>query len=173
MSQTRWLTADEQQTWRKLVAVLMKLPAGLEAQLQRDAGISHFEYWLLALLSEAPDRAMRLSALAAQANASLSRLSHVVTRLERKGFVTREPSPDSTRAMLAVLTDKGYAKLVDTAPGHVEAVQSLVFEGLSPDQLGDLDRACTAMLERIGGPRLPRHRDALPPDELPPENLSP
>ena len=155
MADTRWLSDEEQRTWRKLVAVLMKLPAGLETQLQRDAEISHFEYWVLALLSEAPRRAMRLSALAAQANSSLSRLSHVVTRLERKGLVAREPCPDSSRSMLAVLSDRGHAKLVAAAPGHVDAVQALVFDGLTPEQLGELDRACTAILERIGGPPVP------------------
>jgi DNA-binding MarR family transcriptional regulator len=158
MAETQWLSEAEQRTWRKLVAVLMKLPAGLEGQLQRDADISHFEYWVLALLSEAPDRAMRLSALAAQANSSLSRLSHVVTRLEKKGFVNREPCPDSSRSMLAVLSDNGYRKLVAAAPGHVQAVRSLVFEGLGAEELSDLDRACDAILGRIGGPPVPPPR---------------
>jgi DNA-binding MarR family transcriptional regulator len=152
MAETRWLGDDEQRTWRKLVAVLMKLPAALESQLQRDADMSHFEYWVLAILSDSPERSRRLSMLAAQANSSLSRLSHVITRLEKKGYVNREPCPDNTRAMLAVLTDTGHAKLAESAPGHVEAVRTLVFDGLSPDQLNDLDRACTEILARIGGP---------------------
>ncbi len=152
MAETRWLSEDEQRTWRKLVAVVMKLPAALESQLQRDADMSHFEYWVLAILNDSPGRSVQLSMLAAQANSSLSRLSHVITRLEKKGYVTRRPSPDSTRAMLAVLADDGYEKLVEAAPGHVEAVRTLVFDGLSADQLDDLHRACTEILIRIGGP---------------------
>jgi DNA-binding MarR family transcriptional regulator len=152
MPETPWLSADEQRTWRKLAAVLMKLPGALESQLQRDSGMTHFEYWVIALLSECPGRSLRLSTLAAQANASLSRLSHVVTRLERRGWVRREPCPDSTRSMLAVLTDAGYDAVVAAAPGHVAAVQALVFEGLGPESLGELDRACEALLDRIGGP---------------------
>lgn len=152
MAETRWLSDEEQRTWRKLAAVLMKLPGALEGQLQRDSGMTHFEYWVIALLSESPDRTLRLSTLASQANASLSRLSHVVTRLERRGWVRRERSPDSSRSMLAVLTDQGYDAVVDAAPRHVAAVRSLVFAGLRPDELGDLDRACDALLHRIGGP---------------------
>jgi DNA-binding MarR family transcriptional regulator len=153
MAETRWLSDEEQRAWRKLVAVLMRLPGALEAQLQRDAGVTHFEYWVIALLSEAPERALRLSTLAAQANASLSRLSHVVTRLEKRGWVVRRPAADGSRAMLAVLTDDGYDKVVASAPGHVQAVQSLVFAGLSADQLGELDRTCSTLLARLGEPR--------------------
>lgn len=152
MADTEWLSEEEQRTWRKLAAVLMKLPGALESQLQRDSGMTHFEYWVVALLSESPDRSLRLSTLASQANASLSRLSHVVTRLERKGWVRREPCPDSSRSMLAVLTGEGYDAVVAAAPGHVGAVRSLVFAGLGPDELGELDRACDALLHRIGGP---------------------
>jgi DNA-binding MarR family transcriptional regulator len=153
MAETRWLSDEEQRAWRKLVAVLMRLPGALEAQLQRDAGVTHFEYWVIALLSEAPERALRLSTLAAQANASLSRLSHVVTRLEKRGWVVRRPAADGSRAMLAVLTDDGYDKVVASAPGHVQAVQSLVFAGLSADQVGELDRTCSTLLARLGEPR--------------------
>lgn len=151
MTETRWLSEEEQRTWRKLVEVLMKLPGTLDGQLQREAGMTHFEYWVIALLSEAPGRALRLRDLAAQANASLSRLSHVVTRLEGKGWVTREPCSDSSRSMLAVLTDKGYDTVVESAPRHVETVRAMVFDGLTTEQLGDLDRACGALLDRIGG----------------------
>jgi DNA-binding MarR family transcriptional regulator len=107
MEEPRWLSDDEQHAWRRLAAVILKLPAALEAQLQRDARMSHFEYWVIALLSEAPQRTLRLSQLAAQANASLSRLSHVVSRLEGRGWVTRRPCPDDAGATLAMLTDDG------------------------------------------------------------------
>jgi DNA-binding MarR family transcriptional regulator len=128
---------------------VLKLPTELDRQLQRDAGLTHFEYWVLALLSEAPDRSLRLSHLAAQANASLSRLSHVVTRLEGRGWVRRQPSPDDARTTLAVLTDEGYAEVVAAAPGHVEAVRSLVFDGLDEQGVADLARVCRAIVERL------------------------
>jgi DNA-binding MarR family transcriptional regulator len=152
MDQPRWLDDDEQHAWRRLAAVILKLPTELEAQLQRDAGMSHFEYWVIALLSEAPERTLRMSQLAAQANASLSRLSHVVTRLEKRGWVTRRPCPDDARATLAVLTDEGADKVATAAPGHVETVRRLVFDGLGPADVDELARLCDAILARIDAP---------------------
>ena len=151
MDGPRWLDETEQHAWRRLAAVLLKLPSELERQLQRDAGMSHFEYWVIALLSEAPARTLRLSQLAAQANASLSRLSHVVTRLEERGWVTRQPCPDDARATLAVLTETGWRQVVAAAPGHVETVRRLVFEALDRDDVGELARLCDAVLDRIDG----------------------
>lgn len=149
MGRPRWLDDAEQRAWRRLAAVILKLPSELERQLQRDADMSHFEYWVLALLSEAADRTLRLSELAAQANASLSRLSHVVTRLEQRRWVTRQPCPDDARATNAVLTDAGWTKLVATAPGHVETVRRLVFDGLDERGVANLARVCDAILERL------------------------
>jgi DNA-binding MarR family transcriptional regulator len=137
-AEPRWLTDDEQRAWRALAAVLVKLPAALDAQLQRDAGISHFEYMVLAGLSEAPNRTLRMSELAVVASGSLSRLSHVVTRLEQRGWVRREPCPGDGRATNAVLTDKGWEKIVATAPGHVETVRKLVIDPLNRGQLESL-----------------------------------
>jgi DNA-binding MarR family transcriptional regulator len=149
MDGPRWLDDEEQRAWRQLAAVMLQLPAALERQLQRDAGLSHFEYWVLALLSEAPERALRLRDLAAQATASLSRLSHVVTRLERRGWVVRQPCPDDARSTLAVLTDAGFATVVAAAPGHVAAVRSLVFDGLTRDEVRSLEELCAAIAGRI------------------------
>lgn len=137
-AEPRWLTDDEQRAWRALAAVMVKLPAALDAQLQRDAGISHFEYMVLAGLSEAPNRTLRMSELAVFASGSLSRLSHVVTRLEHRGWVRREPCPGDRRATNAVLTDKGWEKVVETAPGHVETVRQLVIDPLTKGQLENL-----------------------------------
>lgn len=149
MDEPRWLDDDEQAAWRRLAAVILKLPSELESQLQRDASMSHFEYWVLAILSEAPDRSLRLSQLAAQGNTSLSRLSHVVTRLEKRGWVTRQPCPDDARATLAVLTDVGFEQVLAAAPGHVEAVRRFVFDGLDASGVRDLSRVCDAILDRI------------------------
>jgi len=151
MDQPRWLDDDEQRAWRRLAAVILKLPSELEAQLQRDSGMSHFEYWVIALLSEAPDRTLRLSHLAAQANASLSRVSHVASRLETRGWIDRRHSPDDARATLAVLTDAGWEHVIAAAPGHVEAVRRFVFDALTPHDVHELARICDAILAQLDG----------------------
>jgi DNA-binding MarR family transcriptional regulator len=130
----RWLDVEESQAWRALASTLIRLPAALDAQLRRDAGISHFEYQILALLSEAPGRTLRMSELAVQAEGSLPRLSQVVARLEQRGLVRRTPDPADGRYTLAILTDQGQAKLTEAAPGHVEEVRRLVFDSLTKAQ---------------------------------------
>lgn len=149
MDEHRWLDEDEQRAWRQLAAVVLKLPTELERQLQRDAGMSHFEYWVLALLSEEPDRRLRLSELAERANASLSRLSHVITRLEDRGWVCRAPCPGDARATLGVLTDAGWDQVVSAAPGHVAAVRTLVFDALGDADVAALERVCGAIADRL------------------------
>ena len=134
----RWLQGVERDAWLSLIGVIIRLPAAMDAQLQRDAGLSHFEYMVLAVLSEQPTRTMRMSDLAAFANGSLSRLSHVARRLEEQGFLARQACPEDGRATNAVLTDAGWAKVVATAPGHVETVRRLVFDALSPAQRDQL-----------------------------------
>lgn len=132
--QPRWLDAEERQTWLALVSVVIRLPAALDAQLQRDAGISHFEYQVLAGLSEADRRTLRMSDLAALTEGSLPRLSQVVGRLEKRGWVRRAPDPADGRCTLATLTTDGWAKVVQAAPGHVAAVRRLVFDPLTASQ---------------------------------------
>lgn len=145
----RWLDSDELDTWLKLRAVVELLPGILDAQLRRDAQLSHMEYQVLAMLSEAPDRQLRMTALARRSNASLTRLSHVATRLEGRGLIARTPCPDDGRATIASLTGTGWQVLVAAAPGHVERVRTAVFDGLSREQVQQLDAICTAVLTRI------------------------
>jgi DNA-binding MarR family transcriptional regulator len=149
VGRVRWLTEREQQVWRRFAAVLVWVPAELEAQLQRDAELTHFDYWVLVALSEAPERSVRMSELASMVNGSQSRLSHVVAKLERQGWVRRERASDDGRGQVAVLTDAGFDKLVTSAPGHVEAVRAAVFDALAPDQLDQLEDICTAILRKI------------------------
>jgi len=130
----RWLDAEERQAWLALASLLIRLPSALDAQLERDAGISHFEYMVLAGLSEAPGRTLRMSVLAMLAQGSLPRLSQVVSRLEKRGWVRRAPDPSDGRYTLAILTDEGCSKVAMTAPGHVEAVRRLVFDPLTKAQ---------------------------------------
>jgi DNA-binding MarR family transcriptional regulator len=124
----------------------MLLPAALESQLQRDADLTHFGYWVMATLSEAPGRSLRMSELAALSYGSQSRLSHLVSRLEQQGYVRRERVGEDRRGYLAVLTDAGYAKVVATAPGHVDEVRARVFDRLTPAQVSQLDEICAAIL---------------------------
>ena len=146
MDEPRWLTDDQQRTWRRFVEVLVKVPAALEGQLQRDAGLTHMGYLVLSALSEQEDRRLAISHLAKRASASLSRLSHVVARLETQGWVRRERDAEDGRVQIAVLTDAGYEKVVQTAPGHVEAVQQLVFDRLTPAQVRQLSKLADALL---------------------------
>lgn len=134
----RWLDTEERRSWLALASVLIRLPAALDAQLQRDAGISHFEYQVLAGLSEAPDRTLRMSDLAMITEGSLPRLSQVVGRLERRGWVRRTADPSDGRYTLASLTGSGWDKIVETAPGHVEEVRRLVFDPLTKAQIRQL-----------------------------------
>ena len=145
-----WLSDEEQAAWRPFVGLLFRFPALLDAQLQKDAGISHFEYMVLSSLSEAPDRALRMSQLAAMASGSVSRLSHVVSRLEAKGWVRREPSPGDGRFINAVLTEPGWQKVAETAPGHVAAVRRLLIDTLSPEELRSLGQMSAHILKAQG-----------------------
>jgi DNA-binding MarR family transcriptional regulator len=145
----RWLDAEERAAWLALMSVLIKLPAALDAQLQRECGLSHFEYSVLAALSEAPGGSLRMSVLAAHADGSLPRLSQVIGRLERRGLVRRVPDPDDGRYTLAVLTDEGMATVVQAAPGHVETVRRLVFDPLKKPQPRQLRDICHRIMRAI------------------------
>ena len=145
----RWLDAEERQAWLVLTAVLLRLPAALDAQLERDAGMSQFEYGVLAWLSEAPERTIRMSELAALAEGSLPRLSQVVARLEKRGWVRRTPDPADGRYTLAILTDDGWSTITNTAPGHVETVRRLIFDQLTRAQSRQLRDICRRIMRAI------------------------
>jgi DNA-binding MarR family transcriptional regulator len=149
MTDVPWLSDREQRMWRYLAGMLAWVPAELEAQLQRDAGLTHFGYWVLATLSEAPRRSRRMSELASMVHGSQSRLSHVVGKLERQGWVRRERTAEDGRGSVAILTDAGYEKIAASAPGHVAAVRSLIFEALTPEQVDQLEDISRALLDRV------------------------
>jgi DNA-binding MarR family transcriptional regulator len=149
MTTTTWLDERERQAWVRLGSLIQLLPAVLETQLKRDAELTHFEYWVLAMLSEAPDRTLRMTALAERTSATLSRLSHVVSRMEDRGLVERVPCAEDRRATNARLTDGGWDKLVETAPGHVAAVREYVFDALTPTQVAQLTEITESILLRV------------------------
>ncbi len=146
---TRWLTDEELASWFPLAGVMLKLNTALDSQLQRDSDLTHFDYLCLAMLSETSDWTMTMSALAARTNASLSRLSHVISKLERRGWVSRCRSDVSRRVTLVTMTEEGYAVLVAAAPGHVETVKSLIYDGLDADDVANLHKLMSHILERI------------------------
>jgi DNA-binding MarR family transcriptional regulator len=145
----RWLEKDELAAWMSLAALTFKLPGVLDYQLQRDSGLTHFEYLVLAGLSESPRRSLRMSDLAGFANGSLSRLSHVVKRLEQRGFVERRPAEDDGRITVATITDSGYEILVAAAPGHVATVREYVVDALTAEQIAQLKVIADQILTKI------------------------
>lgn len=146
---TEWLTEPERAAWLRLVAVVELLPGVLDSQLRTEAGLTHFEYFVLAMLSEAPERTLRMTALAQRTNATLPRLSHVTRRLESRGLAERFPCPEDGRATNARLTDAGWDTVVAAAPGHVDTVRRHVLDPLTPAQLEQLRCIGDALLTRL------------------------
>lgn len=146
---TEWLTDDEMAAWLRLVAIAELLPGVLDAQLRRDAGLSHYEYFVLAMLSEAPSRTLRMTELALRTNASLTRLSHVARRLEDRDLIERFPCPEDARATNARLTDPGWAVVVEAAPRHVNHVRARVLGDLQPQQIRQVVTIGDSILARL------------------------
>jgi len=161
MAETPWLDDTQRLAWVRFAAVLELLPRFLDSQLERDEQLSHFDYYSLAMLSEAPDRTLRMTALAAMTNATLPRLSRVMNRLEEASYVRREPCPGDRRATNVVLTDAGWAKVVHAAPGHVRTVRELVIDALEPDQVVQLS-AISGQLLAVLDPDQKMTASALP-----------
>ena len=158
MTEPRWLDARERDAWLALAAVNLLLPAALDAQLARDAQLTNFSYFVLAMLSEAPNRTTTMSDLAARSNSSPSRLSHVVSKLDERGWVERRQSSEDKRVVHASLTDLGWESLVAIAPGHVESVRRFVFDALDDDDVTHLAEIGTKILtvldpDRTFGPK--------------------
>jgi DNA-binding MarR family transcriptional regulator len=138
MTKARWLDDDERRTWLVFLYATQLFFEQIERDLQRDAGMPFAYYEVLVILSESPERSMRMSELAEASLFSRSRISHAVARLEASGWVRRESCPSDRRGSFAVLTDQGYAVLQAAAPGHVESVRAHLFDQLSSTQLDEL-----------------------------------
>ena len=145
----KWLTSEESAAWTRLVAVLELLPAALDTQLRRDADLTNFDYYVLAMLSQAPDHTLRMTELARQTNATLPRLSHVVKRLEGRGLIERFPCPEDRRATNARLTTGGWSTVQETAPRHVAWVREHVIDALTSTQVDQLTAITDAVLGRL------------------------
>ncbi|SEF16635.1 DNA-binding transcriptional regulator, MarR family [Jiangella alba] len=143
---TRWLSEDEQTVWRTYLLANQLLWASLDRQLQRDAGMPHAYYMILAMLSEAPNRELTMTRLARLVGSSPSRLSHAVSRLEQAGWVRRRKHDTDGRTTVASLTDDGFAVLAEAAPGHVEEVRGVLFDPLTPEQIDQLGEIVAAIV---------------------------
>ena len=150
VEEIRWLEPDELDAWLSYLAATTLLEAELDRQLQRDSGMPHAYYQILAMLSDVPGRTMRMSDLAAITQSSQSRLSHAVARLERQGWVRRVPCPDDRRSTFAQLTEAGFAALAAAAPGHVRTVRRHLIDRLTPEQVEQLRDIGKAVLAGLG-----------------------
>jgi DNA-binding MarR family transcriptional regulator len=147
-----WLTAGELASWLSVVRLITRLPWAIDGQLQRDTGLSMVEYMSMAMLADAPEWTMRMSELAERASVSLSRLSHLVKRLESRDYVRREPDPADGRFTNAILLPAGMRKLESAAPSHVAYVRHLVVDNLSAERLRRLAQDAERILQRIDSP---------------------
>ncbi|MET9892398.1 MarR family transcriptional regulator [Streptomyces sp. NBC_00647] len=148
---TRWLSAAEQRAWRSYLSATSLLEDAIDRRLQAEAGMPHLYYSILAKLSEAPDRRLRMTDLAEAQKITRSRLTYAVTRLEKDGTVRREGCPTDKRGHMAVLTDAGMTLLERVAPGHVETVRTAIFDHLTPEQVEQLDEICGTITRAIQG----------------------
>lgn len=130
-----WLNESEMRTWLALWSVSEWLPTRLDEQLKRDSGLSHRDYFTLAQISMAPEEQISMTALSQLSNISASHLSHLVARLEKRGWVQRSSDPNDRRTNIATLTDVGRDFIQGAAPGHVAEVRRRVFDALDPAEI--------------------------------------
>jgi DNA-binding MarR family transcriptional regulator len=147
-----WLTPGELASWLSVVRLITRLPWAIDGQLQRDADLSMVEYMTMAMLGDRPEWTMRMSELAERTSVSLSRLSHLVKRLESRGYVRREPDPADGRFTNAILLPAGMRKLESAAPSHVAYVRHLVVDNLSAERLRRLGQDAERIVQRIDSP---------------------
>lgn len=147
----RWLTPDEQASWRSWLSAVTLLTDQLNRDLVAQQGLTGMDYEILVRLSEAPDRRIRMSDLAELALSSRSRLSHQIDRMEAAGLVQRESCANDRRGAFAVLTDRGWDRLVEAAPDHVMSVRRHLVDVLTPEEFDALGHACRKIADGLQG----------------------
>ncbi len=151
VDEPRWLDEREQRAWRGYLAMQTQLHAQLNRRLQDDSGLSLADFDVLVALTDRPEVRMRVRELADTLQWERSRLSHQLSRMQRRGLVEREECEDDARGAFVVLTDEGRRTIDRAAPPHVEAVRELVFDGLDDGQVEALARIAEIVLDRVGG----------------------
>ena len=149
-SDVRWLSADEQRLWRSWLKLNAQLTSSLQRELQDESGLSTSDFEVLVNLTDSPNGRVRVSDLATQMLWERSRLSHHVTRMERRGMVQRSECAEDGRGAFIEITPQGRAAIEAAAPGHVDAVRRLVFDGLQCDEVSTMSALVDKMLARLG-----------------------
>ncbi|HEY5881876.1 MAG TPA: MarR family transcriptional regulator [Nakamurella sp.] len=144
-----WLSDEQQRVWRSFLRMSGQLNECIERDMQQTGGMPHAYYLILAMLSESPGRSLRMNQLAEVVRSSQSRLSHAVARLEESGWVRRIPAPGDRRGQVAELTDAGYERLLELAPGHAGVVKTTMFDPLSPEQLAAFGDICATIISAM------------------------
>ncbi|WBQ06739.1 MarR family winged helix-turn-helix transcriptional regulator [Kribbella sp. CA-293567] len=145
MTETRWLDAREAHLWQSYRDTYQELSATLEGRLIRNSGLSGADYALLHPLSSSENGVLRTRDLGRSIGWERSRLSHQVSRMEKRGLVVREECESDARGSMVRLTDAGRAAIEAAAPDHVDAVRSHFFEKLTREEQEQL----TKMLDRV------------------------
>ncbi len=146
---TRWLSEDEQRAWRAWISASQLLNHRLNAELQRQHGLTMADYEILVQLSESPERRLRMSELAERTYASRSRLTHQIDRMVKAGLVERQECDLDRRGAFAALTDKGWQAIVTAAPDHVESVRTFLIDALGPKDFEALGTACLRIADKV------------------------
>lgn len=133
------------------------LPDALDRDLREASGLTLPDYEVLVVLSEAPDRRVRMAELAEATYGSRSRTTHQITKMEQAGWVMRERCADDARGQWAVLTEAGWNLLVASAPAHVTSVREHLVDVLGPHDFAELGRLCTKVLDALGVDRQAWH----------------
>jgi len=144
-----WLNEDQQRAWLAYIRIQLRMAYEMNRQLLADSGVSLPDYDVLTALSVADDGRMPITVLAAQIGWERSRVSHHVRRMSTRGLVTCGPSAADGRVTEVTLTDGGRRTLEQAAPGHVDLVRQLFFDGLPAELTGPLTEALESVYANI------------------------
>jgi len=145
----RWLTARQEQAWRRYRRMRTLLDLQIARDLNHDSGLSETDYDVLSTLSEKPGSQWRARDLAAQLLWSTSRLAHHLGRMEQRGLVTREPVADDARGAAVALTERGQATLDRAAPPHIASVRRNLIDLLTDEEVETLDTIAAKVIGRL------------------------
>jgi DNA-binding MarR family transcriptional regulator len=160
MSATQPLSADEELLWRSLMRLTITVPRAMSEDLERSSGLNGTEYLVLMHLSEAPGRRLRMSDLADRTALSPSRITRAVDLMASRGLVSKQPSPDDGRSMLAALSGQGVAVLQRAYPHHLQSVRCNIFAPLAGDEVSKLAPVLHRLADAVDAANPPPPRSA-------------